>query len=219
MEKKVKLHTAIKASYGYKDAMKNLNKKGYVLDKDLSNHNEQVYYKHKKGGGKKLLYTVAGTHNLSDVGTDVALAVGKLKNTKRYKEADEILQKAKAKHRVNKATIAAHSLGGSIAGYIAGNDDDVYSYNKGATIGQPIKHNESAYRYSGDLVSILNKNTNNMNTLYKSENERYHDLLNNTLSRSHSGYLMGPFRGLINAPISAYKAHDVDRIKSQEIYI
>ena len=217
MEKKVKLHTAIKASYGYKDAMNKLNKKGYVLDKDLSNHNEQVYYKHKKSGGKKLLYTVAGTHNISDVGTDISLGLGRLKDTKRYKEADDILQKAKAKHRVNKATVVGHSLGGSIAGYIAGNDDDVYTLNKGATIGQPVKQNENAYRYKGDLVSILNKNSTNMNTIYN--NERYHDLLNNTLSTSHSGYLMGPFRGLINAPISAYKAHDIDRIKNQKIFI
>ena len=217
--KNVKLHTAINASYGDKDALKKLNKKGYILDKDLSNHNEQVFYKHKKSGGKKLLYTVAGTHNLSDVGTDVALAVGKLKNTKRYKEADEILQNAKTKHRVNKASVVGHSLGGSIAGYIAGNDDDVYTLNKGATIGQPVKQNESAYRFSGDLVSILNKNSTNMNTIYKNENERYHDLLNNSLSKSHAGYLMGPAKSLLTLPKSIYHAHNTDRIKSQEIYI
>ena len=217
--KNVKLHTAINASYGDKDALKKLNKKGYILDKDLSNHNEQVFYKHKKSGGKKLLYSVAGTHNLSDVGTDVALAVGKLKNTKRYKEADDILNKAKQKHRVGKASVVGHSLGGSIAGYIAGNDDDVYTLNKGATIGQPVKQNESAYRFSGDLVSILNKNSTNMNTIYKNENERYHDLLNNSLSKSHAGYLMGPAKSLLTLPKSIYHAHNTDRIKSQEIYI
>ena len=216
--KKIKLHTALNASYGDVNALKKLNKKGYILDKELSNHNEQVYYKHKTNGEKKLLYTVAGTHNLLDVGTDISLGLGRLKNTKRYKEADDILTKAKQKHRVGKATVAGHSLGGSIAGYIAGNDDDVYTLDKGATIGQPVKQNENAYRYKGDLVSILNKNSTNMNTIYNN-NERYHDLLNNTLSTSHSGYLMGPFRGLINAPISAYKAHDIDRIKNQKIFI
>ena len=215
---KVKLETALKASYGYEKEKKKLNKKGYILDNELSNHNEQVYYKHKKSGGNKLLYTVAGTHNLSDVGTDISLGLGKLKDTKRYKEADDVLRKAKEKHRVNKATVVGHSLGGSIAGYIAGNDDDVYTLNKGATIGQPVKQNESAYRYKGDLVSILNKNSTNMNTIYNN-NERYHDLLNNTLSTSHSVYLMGPFSGLLNAPKSAYKAHDIDNIKTQKIYI
>ena len=215
---KVKLHTAIKASYNDKEALRKLNKKGYILGKELSNDNEQVYYKHKKSGGKKLLYTVAGTHNLKDVGTDLYLAAGKLKNTKRYKEADEILHKAKAKHNVKNATVVGHSLGGSIAGYIGSTDDDVYTLDKGATIGQPVRQNEHAYRYKGDVVSILNKNTTNMNTIY-SNNERHHDLLNNTLSMSHSGYLLGPFRGLVNAPKNAYQAHDVDRIKSQEIYV
>ena len=62
--KKIKLHTALNASYGDVNALKKLNKKGYILDKELSNHNEQVFYKHKTNGEKKLLYTVAGTHNL-----------------------------------------------------------------------------------------------------------------------------------------------------------
>ena len=213
---KVKLHTALKSSYGDKDAIKKLNKNGYILDKELSNGNEQVYYKHKKSGGKKLLYNVAGTHNLSDVGTDVSLAFGRLKNTKRYKEADNVLKKAKSKHGVKNATITGHSLGGSIAGYIATNDDDVYTLDKGATIGQPVRQNEHAYRYKGDLVSLLNKNSKNMNTIY-SQNERHHDLLNNTLSIAHSGFLNGP--GFLNAPKSAYDSHDINKIKNQEIYV
>ena len=215
---KVKLHTALKASYGDKEARKKLNKKGYILDKELSNDNEQVWYKHKKHGGKKLIYTVAGTHNLSDVGTDVSLAVGQLKSTKRYKEADETLKKAKAKHGVKHASIAGHSLGGSIAGYIASADDDVYTLDKGATIGQPVKQTENAYRYKGDLVSLLNANDSNMKTIHK-ENERHHDLLNNTMSESHAGFLMGPFRGLLNTPKSALVSHDVNKIKNHEIYI
>ena len=36
---KVKLHTAVKASYGDKKATNKLNKKGYILDKELSNYN------------------------------------------------------------------------------------------------------------------------------------------------------------------------------------
>ena len=215
---KVKLHTAIKASYGDKKAMNKLNKKGYILDKELSNDNEQVYYKHKKSGGKKLLYNVAGTHNLSDVGTDVSLAFGRLKNTKRYKEADNILKKAKSKHNVKNATITGHSLGGSIAGYIASNNDDVYTLDKGATIGQKVKKTEHAYRYKGDAVSLLNAGSKHMKTI-NNTNERHHDLLNNTMSTSHAGYLLGPFRGFINAPKSAYNAHDVNKIKNNEIYL
>ncbi len=217
---KVKLETALKASYGYEKEMKKLNKKGFILDKELSNHNEQVYYKHKKSGGKKLLYNIAGTHNLSDVGTDISLGLGRLKNTNRYKEADDILRKAKEKHRVNKASIAGHSLGGSIAGYIAGNNDNVFTLDKGATIGQKLKSSENAYRHSGDVVSLLNANSKHMKTI-RSHNkmERYNDLLNNTLAASHSGYLLGPAKSLLNIPRNILHNHNIDRIQKENIYI
>ena len=89
----VKLYDAIKASYHPQDTLG--KHKNYVKDKSLSNDNEQVYYNKKKD---KLLYTVAGTHDLSDVGTDAYLAVGKLKYTNRYKEAVDVLEKANAKY-------------------------------------------------------------------------------------------------------------------------
>ena len=69
----VSLHNVLKNSYKSKPA-KNMN--GYELDKLLSNHNQQVYYNPNE---KKLLLTVAGTHNLRDVGTDFMLGIGKLK--------------------------------------------------------------------------------------------------------------------------------------------
>ena len=59
--------------------------KGYNLDKSISNHNQQVYY---NPNIKSLLFSVAGTHNLSDAGTDLYLGIGKLKDTNRCKEAD-----------------------------------------------------------------------------------------------------------------------------------
>jgi hypothetical protein len=58
----------------------------------LSNHNQQVWCHPKE---KKLLYNVAGTHNLNDVGTDAFLAMGKLKDTSRYKQAGRTLEEAK----------------------------------------------------------------------------------------------------------------------------
>ena len=39
--------------------------------------------------------SVAGTHNLRDIGTDFMLGIGKLKNTSRYKEAKLTIDKAK----------------------------------------------------------------------------------------------------------------------------
>ena len=148
----VQLYDAIKASYKPKDK---LGKKGqYVKDKELSNDNEQVYYNKKKN---KLLYTVAGTHNLSDWGTDAYLAFGALKDTNRFKEAERVLQKAKEKYHPRKTIGAGHSLGGSIISYLP--VDKATSLDKGATIGQSTRSTEKSYRTKGDIISLLANKT------------------------------------------------------------
>ena len=155
----VKLHKVLKRSYANKDEQrKGFHEDGddYDFDDGLSNDNQQVYYDKKK---KKLLVSVAGTHNLKDVGTDVYLAMGHLKDTNRYKEAENVLNKAKVKYGVDNATVVGHSLGGSISQYIAGSKDKAYTLDKGATIGQKTRSNENAYRTSGDAVSLLNANS------------------------------------------------------------
>ena len=86
----VKLYDAIKTSYHPSDTLG--KHKNYVKDKSLSNDNKQVCYNKKKN---KLLYTVAGTKSMADVGTDLYLAAGKLKETNRFKEAASTLEAAK----------------------------------------------------------------------------------------------------------------------------
>ena len=88
-EKDVKLYDAIKSSYGDEKSKRELIKAGYVLDTMLSNHNEDVWFNPKQ---KKLLINIAGTHNLSDIATDIYLMAGKLKNTNRYKHAKKTLE-------------------------------------------------------------------------------------------------------------------------------
>jgi len=106
--KNLSLHDALKNSYADKRTQKQEMKKyGYYWDKQLSNNNEQVYYKPDE---KKLLYTVSGTHNLSDVGTDLYLAAGHLKDTNRFKEASDIYNKAKLKYAPSNSTVVGHSL-------------------------------------------------------------------------------------------------------------
>jgi hypothetical protein len=160
----VKLDTVLKA--GYKDKKyqeKTLGKEGYVIDKKLSTGNEQVYYNPQN---KDLLVNVTGTHNFSDIGTDVYLAFGGLKKTNRYKEADKVLQKAKAKYDENKVIVTADSLGGSILQGIAKKTDKVYTYNAGYTIGQKTKGgNQQNFRNKGDLVSLLGAGSKNLHTL------------------------------------------------------
>jgi predicted alpha/beta-fold hydrolase len=97
--------------------------------------------------------------------------MGKLKDTNRYKEANNIFKQAKQKYQPTSTKAFGNSLGGTIAGYNAGRNDKVYTHNKGATIGQKMRSNETHYRTKGDLVSVFNafstrtKNLSNPNIL------------------------------------------------------
>jgi len=146
-------HDVLKNGYN-KNKKKSMD--GYVLDKQLSNHNNQIYYNKKDN---KLLHNINGTNSISDVITDVYLAAGKLKDTSRYKESHEKLRQAKEKYKINDAIVTGHSLGATIAGYISGKNDNVITANKGATIGQKVRSNETHHRTNGDLVSLLNGNS------------------------------------------------------------
>ena len=76
---------------GYNKTKKN-EMNGYVLDKQLSNHNNQIYYNKDKN---KLLHNINGTNSFGDVITDLYLAARKLKDTSRYKESHQKLREAK----------------------------------------------------------------------------------------------------------------------------
>lgn len=169
----VRFYDALKSGYKGKKARKaeeQLRKGGYIKDEDLSSHNHQVWYNDKT---KDLLFNVSGTHNASDWVTDAYLAAGFLKSTNRYKEAHKMLRHAKAKYNPVKTNVTGHSLGGAIAGYIAGKDDEVTTFNKGATVGQTTRANETHYRKRGDIVSALaanDKQTKNIDTNFIMEN-------------------------------------------------
>jgi hypothetical protein len=137
--------------------------KGYYLDKKLSNDNQQVLY---NPTSKKLLYNIAGTHNLKDWATDAYLLFGKVKDTNRYKEADNTLSQAKKKYGVS-ATITGHSLGGTLGNYLAKGDDKAYLLDEGATFGQRQRNNDNHqhFRTRGDLVSALVSRQSNVKTL------------------------------------------------------
>jgi hypothetical protein len=190
MSSKVKLYTALKSSYGDQSANQRLEKKGYRKDSELSNDNQQVWY---RPNDKRLLVNVAGTHNLKDWGTDLYLGLGKLKDTNRYKEADNILKKSKEKYGVSSATVTGHSLGHSIASNIAKPEDKMYGLDGGFTFGQKARdydNNHFHFRTKGDLVSVLGSNEKNMRTLG-----------NNNVFKD---------------PLSS---HNVDNIKNEKIFV
>jgi len=194
----INLHDALKSSYGDKRSKEKLRNAGYKYDSMLSNHNQQVWY---NPNDKKMLFNVAGTHNLKDWGTDVYLAMGKLKNTNRYKEAQRTLNEAKRKYGNDiKTNITGHSLGSSIGQKITSkkDNDKFYGLDAGYTIGQKTRSyngNQQHYRTKGDVVSLLGSNAKNMTTL-KNPNIK---------------------TGIV--PIDALKSHNVDNIKEQNIFI
>ena len=188
----VSMYTPIKL--GYKDKksqMEEMKKYGYYRDNSLSNDNEQVYWNPTK---KKLLYNVTGTHNLSDWGTDLWLAMGHLKDTNRYKEADTILAKSKAKYGVKKAKITSHSLGTGIANGIAKANDKVFGLNGGYTIGEKARANVKNIRTDGDWVSNFSPQ-------------------GNTTTLKNPNWKTG------NTLIDGYNAHNVDNIKDTSIKV
>ena len=157
----VSLYTPIKlGELPKKQQIEEMKKYGYYRDGALSNDNEQVYWNPTK---HKLLVNVRGTHTrdnngnftLKDWGTDLWLATGHLKETNRYKEADDVLAKSKAKYGVKKAMITSHSLGGGIANGIGKANDKVYTLDAGYTIGQKARDNVKNIRTDGDWVSTF----------------------------------------------------------------
>jgi len=204
---KVDLYDALKASYGNKEAINNVESKGYKLDKSLSNDNEKVFVNNK---AKKLLYTIAGTHNLADVGTDIYLGAGKLQNTNRYKEAEKVLNQAKDKYKNYKVKTTGHSLGASISQALSSKANKTTTLDAGYTIGQ--KTRGKSYRTQGDVVSLLGANAKNQNTIKQG----------NVLTRNAgliTGSLFSPIGAGIGAAFDAYRNHDIKLIKNKNIFV
>lgn len=139
-------------------AEQKLKNDGYILDKEISNRESKAYFNPEEN---KLLITYRGTSNLKDVGTDLALLTGNIKNTQRYKESKKFSNIAKTKYNVNDATFIGHSLGGSLSSSVADKNDKVFTFNKGYTIlgkSTRTRGNEKAFRQEGDIVSLLDTN-------------------------------------------------------------
>jgi len=202
------LYSVLKNSYSTRDKQKKkFANQGYVYDGDLSTNEHQVYFNPKD---KKLLYTVKGTNpfSLKDIGTDIYLAAGHLKDTDRFKQEKETLEKARKRYNPSNTTVSGHSLGMTLSQYIAGKNDKVIGLDGGATIGQKMRSNTTAYRSSGDVVSGLNANSKHMTTLKRPSGIGMYRTI---------GLLAGgPIGGLIG---NALDAHDINNIKKSNIMV
>ena len=204
----VKLYDTLKASYGDKDAERKLQEKGFIKDSSLSNHNQQVYANPKT---KKLIFSVAGTHNASDWLTDGYLAVGKLKDTKRYKEADKKYKQAKDKYSDYNFKTAGHSLGSAIAQGIAKPEDHVTTLNGGYTVGQKTRShggNFKSYRTQGDVVSLLGANSKNMKTIKNSGTSLIKNLVTSIKNKDPIGFVS-----------NVLGSHQLENIKTSKLKV
>ena len=146
----LKLQSVIKNSYNPADTIGD-----FVRDKDLSGKRSQVYVNPETN---QLLYSIAGTRSGTDVLNDARAIGGGLKNTQRYKHADQVLKSAKDRYPDYETTLVGHSLAGAIASRISSPNDRTFTYNSANLLGRD-RDNVVAIRNRNDIVSVLGKDS------------------------------------------------------------
>jgi len=170
----------------------------YELDKQLSTHNDQIYYNKKDN---KLLHNINGTNSLYDWVDNIKLGLGKFspfggfKESTRYKTSHDKLRQAKQKYNIDNATVTGHSQAGFTAGHIASKQDRVLTLDRANTIGQHTRANETTYRTKGDIVSALGANA------------------------KHTVNLENPNKQTGIAFLDILNSHNVDNIKNKNIMV
>ena len=185
-------HDIIHAGYS-KGSEHKLKDEGFIMDQQLSDSNNKIYYNKDK---KQLIHNVLGSHTTKDWFVHnplIGVGIG-FKNTNRYKDSHKKLREAKAKYNAPNATVIGHSQGGYTAGMISSKGDKVYTLNKAATIGQKVRGNETHYR-TQDLVSLMNANS------------------------KHTVNLRSDARQTISAPLNIVNNHIVSAIQNKPIFV
>ncbi len=134
-------------------SQKDLSPYGYVLNKDLSSTENKVFYNPYTN---KVVLSVAGTNPLSprDIGTDLYLAFGGLKQTQRYKESEAVVNKVREQYPKAKKVLIGHSLGSSIISAIAKPNEKVLGFGTGSGLVTPKQSPlEKRYRTAYDPLS------------------------------------------------------------------
>ena len=141
------------------------NRKGAGYDPELSNAEVAVY--RSAPGRARPLVAFRGSVNADDAKTDAFLALGRLKDTDRWKRTAEHLRRVR--EAVGEYDLTGHSLGGTLAqlahdelGAIPGShgnerkNSQLVAFNPGATIlGTVPGRDGRVYSTHGDVVSAL----------------------------------------------------------------
>ena len=160
------LHSVLSGGYSTdaNQQEENAKKAGYVRDGELSNSERQIYYNPKTN---HLIHNINGTRTLKDLNTNLQLGLGNVKNTDRYKNETNILERAKKKHNPKSTSVTGSSLGGHLASQIAKPTDSVLTVNKASLPFQRTGNNEKHFRSTNDVVSAFTgnqKHTQNIKT-------------------------------------------------------
>jgi hypothetical protein len=140
-------------SNSYKDKDKqDAQINGLIRDDSLSGKRTQVYVNPLTN---EATVSHRGTSGIHDVFTDVALSVGLLKNTKRYKHANKIQKQAEKKYDVTNTI--GHSLGAGIAEEV-GKKSKITTLNKPVgvhNVNKRVKKNQKDIKTSFDPISVF----------------------------------------------------------------
>lgn len=194
------LYSVIKTSYGDNDALNDLLRNGYVKDEGLSNDEFVVLYNQTTG---KMIFTIAGTRTMQDVGVDIALGFGALKSTGRYTRAKQALDVARNKYNPTQTVVSGHSMGAAIAQNIGRKTDKIVTLDGAYTIGQRTRGKH--YRSSGDIISVFGAGAKHTTTL-----ERKKSVKEKVLN------LVSP---IIGGLYSAREAHRSENIRNDGIFV
>jgi hypothetical protein len=128
----------------------------FEVDKELSGERVQVYKNPKTG---QVVVSHRGTQGIHDIGNDLKYALGfDLKNTERFKHAQDIQRKAEAKYGAENITTIGHSLGSKIARDVGQNTKEVIQLNPAYNIPDALKKTSDkthTIRTQYDPVSFL----------------------------------------------------------------
>jgi hypothetical protein len=145
----------------------------YEVDKELSGQRVQVYKNNKTG---QVIVSHRGTQGIHDIGNDLKYALGfDLKNTERFKHAEDIQRKAEAKYGAENITTIGHSLGSKLARDVGQNSKEVIELNPAYNIPDALKKKSDktySIRTKYDPVSFLMpliKGTDNKTTTLESK--------------------------------------------------
>jgi hypothetical protein len=126
---------------------------GYKYLQEYSTPEISVY---KNDETKSIIIGNRGTSNLKDIGTDILLVGGNLKNTSRQKELNNLIQRLKNTFKGYHITTTGHSLANALS------KNSTSDLSIGFNAGTPLFGNTKEGRHidkriEGDPISLLSK--------------------------------------------------------------